>query len=71
VDAAVDFPSTAVLYAVYQSVPRGSIGKTKYPLWFSASLRITTMKGLARKTLTIFIVSFRNNVILPKLPLNF
>ena len=53
-DAAVDFPSTAVHCAVDQSVPRGSIRKTKNPFWFSASLRIAPRKNLARKTLAIF-----------------
>jgi len=71
VDAAVDFPSTAVRYAVDQSVPRGSIRKTKYTFWFSASLRLTPMNYLARKTLTIFIVSFQNIVNLSKIPLTF
>jgi hypothetical protein len=70
VDAAIDFPSRVVHYAVDQSVPRGSIRKTKYNFWFSASLRITPMKDLARKTLTIFIVSFRNNVNLSKTAIN-
>jgi hypothetical protein len=49
VDAAVGFPSTAVHYAVDQSVPRGSIRKTKHMFCFSASLRLTPMSDLARK----------------------
>jgi hypothetical protein len=52
VDAAIDFPSKVVRYAVDQSVPRGSIRKTKYNFWFYVSLSITPMKDLA--TLTIF-----------------
>jgi len=38
VNAAVGFPSAAVHYAVDQPVPRGSVRKTKCPLWFFASL---------------------------------
>lgn len=54
VDAAVDIPSTAVYYAVDQSIPRGSIRKTKYHFLFSAFLRITPRKDLASKTYILF-----------------
>jgi hypothetical protein len=40
VNAVVSFPGTPVHYAVGQNVPLGSIRKTKYPFWFSASLTL-------------------------------
>jgi hypothetical protein len=44
VNAAVGFPSTAVHYSVDQSVPRGSISKTKYPLWFFCLFKLRIRK---------------------------
>jgi len=42
VNAAVGFPCTAMHYTVDQSVPCGSIRKTKYPLWLFATLSYDT-----------------------------
>lgn len=73
-NAAVNSLNVAVQCAIDQSLPCGSIRKTKYHSRFSSSLRYYIRKKncfhkrCSKKNITVFIVSFQNTIDLSKLP---